>query len=47
MDMQEQKILRALSHQYKNVAAASTEVINLQSIMKCILYTSPLPRDRG
>lgn len=33
MDMQEQKILRALSHQYKNVAAASTEVINLQSIM--------------
>ncbi|MDE7252994.1 MAG: fructose-1,6-bisphosphatase [Acetatifactor sp.] len=33
MDIQEQKILRALSHQYKNVAAASTEVINLQSIM--------------
>ena len=33
MDMQEQTILRALSHQYKNIAAASTEVINLQSIM--------------
>lgn len=33
MDMEEQKILRALSHQYKNIAAASTEVINLQSIM--------------
>ncbi len=33
MDLQEQKILKALSHQYKNIAAASTEVINLQSIM--------------
>ncbi|MCM1089816.1 MAG: fructose-1,6-bisphosphatase [Muribaculum sp.] len=33
MDMREQTILRALSHQYKNIAAASTEVINLQSIM--------------
>ncbi len=33
MELQEQKILKALSHQYKNIAAASTEVINLQSIM--------------
>ncbi len=33
MELQEQKILKALSHQYKNIAAASTEVINLQSIL--------------
>ncbi len=33
MDVQEQKILKTLSHQYRNIAAASTEIINLQSIM--------------
>jgi len=32
-DPQEQKILKALSRQYRNIAAASTEIINLQSIM--------------
>lgn len=32
-DLQEQKILKVLSHQYRNIAAASTEIINLQSIM--------------
>ena len=26
--------MRLLSHQYKNIAAASTEIINLQSIVK-------------
>lgn len=33
MDEMELKILRSLSHQYKTIAAASTEIINLQSIM--------------
>ncbi len=32
-DPQEQKILKVLSRQYRNIAAASTEIINLQSIM--------------
>lgn len=33
MDDKEQKVLRTLSHQYKNIAAASAEIINLQSIL--------------
>ena len=33
MDEMELKVLKSLSHQYKNIAAASTEIINLQSIM--------------
>ena len=33
MDEKELKVLRLLSHQYKNTAAAATEIINLQSIM--------------
>lgn len=33
MDEMELKILKTLSHQYKNIAAASTEIINLQSIL--------------
>ncbi len=33
MEIQDRKILKALSHQYRNIAAASTEIINLQSIM--------------
>ena len=33
MNEMEQKVLKTLSHQYKNIAAASTEIINLQSIL--------------
>lgn len=33
MDQMESKVLKTLSHQYKNIAAASTEIINLQSIL--------------
>lgn len=33
MDQQELKFLKTLSRQYKNIAAASTEIINLQSIL--------------
>lgn len=33
MDSQELKFLKTLSRQYKNIAAASTEIINLQSIL--------------
>ena len=33
MSEMEQKVLKTLSHQYKNIAAASTEIINLQSIL--------------
>ncbi len=33
MDEMERKILKTLSKQYKNIAAASTEIINLQSIL--------------
>lgn len=33
MDEMELKVLRTLSHQYKSIAAASTEIINLQSIL--------------
>ncbi len=33
MDLQQQIILKTLAHQYRNIAAASTEIINLQSIM--------------
>lgn len=33
MEEKEFKILKTLSHQYKNIAAASTEIINLQSIL--------------
>ena len=33
MDERDGKLLRVLAKQYKNVAAASTEIINLQSIM--------------
>lgn len=33
MDEKNLKVLRILSHQYKNIAAASTEIINLQSIL--------------
>lgn len=33
MDEMEFKILKTLSHQYKNIAAASAEIINLQSIL--------------
>ncbi|MBQ2802633.1 MAG: fructose-bisphosphatase class III, partial [Lachnospiraceae bacterium] len=29
----ERKVLRILSHEYKNIAAVSTEIINLQSIL--------------
>ena len=33
MNEMEQKVLKTLSHQYKTQAAASTEIINLQSIL--------------
>ena len=33
MDERDKKILKTLSKQYRNIAAASTEIINLQSIM--------------
>lgn len=33
MDERDRKILKTLSKQYRNIAAASTEIINLQSIM--------------
>lgn len=33
MDDKERKVLKTLAKQYKNIAAASTEIINLQSIM--------------
>ena len=33
MDEKERKVLKILAHQYKSIAAASTEIINLQSIM--------------
>ena len=33
MDEKDKKVLKALAKQYKNVAAASTEIINLQSIL--------------
>lgn len=33
MDEKNLKVLRILAHQYKNIAAASTEIINLQSIL--------------
>lgn len=33
MDEKEGQILKILAHQYKSIAAASTEIINLQSIM--------------
>lgn len=33
MDEKEVKILKIMAHQYKNIAAASTEIINLQSIL--------------
>lgn len=33
MDEKDSKVLRVLAKQYRNVAAASTEIINLQSIM--------------
>ncbi len=33
MDENDKKVMRAFAKQYKNVAAASTEIINLQSIM--------------
>ena len=33
MDERDAKVLKALSKQYRNIAAASTEIINLQSIM--------------
>ena len=33
MDDKERKIIKTLSRQYRNIAAASTEIINLQSIL--------------
>ena len=33
MNEMEQKVLKTLSHQYKTQEAASTEIINLQSIL--------------
>lgn len=33
MDEMESKVLKTLSHQYKTIAAAATEIINLQSIL--------------
>ena len=33
MKEKDSQVLRVLARQYKNVAAASTEIINLQSIM--------------
>ena len=33
MDDKERTVLKAMAKQYKNIAAASTEIINLQSIM--------------
>ena len=32
-DVYKRQVLKTLSHQYKNIAAASTEIINLQSIL--------------
>ena len=43
MDSQELKFLKTLSRQYKNVAAASTEIINLQSILNLPKGTETLP----
>lgn len=33
IDEKEMKVLKVLSHQYRNIAAAATEIINLQSIL--------------